>query len=534
MASIASVSAVASLPAGKGAIVKDTRENVTNGEHRNKDHNGTGAAEVEQGEVTKIVGRSSRKKSYRSRSTSASSQDSISSGSYSGSSSEDDTTPREKIQKNSKGFSEFCVKRIEQASYGRREIEIAEQEMPGIMALRKKASDDKPLNGAKIVGCTHVNAQTAVLVETLVALGAQVRWAACNIYSTQNEVAAALAENMISVFAWRGETEEDFWWCIERCISAENWQPNMVLDDGGDATHHLVKKFNSIFKVGTFKGIVEESITGVHRLYQMSQAGKLCAPAMNVNDSVIKTKYDNLYSCRESIIDSLKRTTDIMFGGKQVVVCGYGQVGKGCCQSLKSMGCVVYVTEMDPICALQACMDGFLVVKLSQVVKQVDIVVTATGNKSVVTREHMDKMKNGCIVCNMGHSNTEVDVMSLKTQDLTWEKVRTQVDHIIWPNGKRMVLLAEGRRVNLSCSSVPSFVVSITTCTQALALIELFNAPQGRYKSDVYLMPKLMDEFVASLHLVAFDSHLTELTTEQAKYMGLSKTGPFKPNYYRY
>ena len=341
--------------------------------------------------------------------------------------------------------------------------------MPGIMALRNKAKEDKPLTGAKVVGCTHINAQMAVLIETLITLGAQVRWSACNIYSTQNEVAAALAENGIPVFAWRGESEEDFWWCIDRCIQAESWQPNMVLDDGGDATHLLVKKYNSIFKL--MKGIVEESITGVHRLYQMSQSGKLLAPAMNVNDSVIKTKYDNLYSCRESIIDSLKRTTDIMFGGKQVVVCGYGQVGKGCAQSLKSMGCVVFVTEVDPICALQACMDGFQVVKLGEVVKQVDIVVTATGNKGVLTREHMDKLKSGCIVCNMGHSNTEIDVMALKTQDLTWEKVRTQVDHIIWPNGKRMVLLAEGRRVNLSCSSVPSFVVSITTCTQALALI---------------------------------------------------------------
>eukprot|EP00094_Tigriopus_californicus_P009289 TCALIF_08955-PB protein Name:"Similar to AHCYL2 Putative adenosylhomocysteinase 3 (Homo sapiens)" AED:0.20 eAED:0.21 QI:250/0.77/0.8/1/1/1/10/349/585 len=490
----------------------------------------------------------SRKK-YRSRSTSASSQDSFSSGSYSGSSSDEETvSPREKTQKNSKGFTDFCVRRIEQASYGRREIEIAEQEMPGIMALRNKAKDDKPLVGAKVVGCTHINAQTAVLIETLIALGAQVRWSACNIYSTQNEVGAALAEKGVPVFAWRGESEEDFWWCIDKCISADSWQPNMVLDDGGDATHLLVKKYSSIFKlmkVESVQGIVEESITGVHRLYQMSQSGKLLAPAMNVNDSVIKTKYDNLYSCRESIIDSLKRTTDIMFGGKQassdrrfnekiVLVTGYGQVGKGCAQSMKAMGCVVFVTEIDPICALQACMDGYQVVKLNEVVKQVDIVITATGNKGVVTREHMDKLKNGAIVCNMGHSNTEIDVMSLKTQDLTWEKVRTQVDHIIWPNGKRLVLLAEGRRVNLSCSSVPSFVVSITTCTQALALIELFNAPAGRYKADVYLMPKLMDEFVASLHLTAFDSHLTELSDDQAKYMGLAKTGPFKPNYYRY
>lgn len=478
--------------------------------------------------ATKVVGR----KKYRSRSSSASSQDSFSSGSYSESSSDDESSPRELVQQNSAGSSDFCVKKILQHAYGRREIEIAEQEMPGIMALRQKAKEDKPLKGARIVGCTHINAQTAVLIETLVALGAQVRWSACNIYSTQNEVAAALAEAGIPVFAWRGESEEDFWWCIDKTISGENWQPNMILDDGGDATHVMVKKYPAIFKL--LKGIVEESVTGVHRLYQLSQSSKLSVPAMNVNDSVIKTKYDNLYSCRESIIDSLKRTTDIMFGGKQVVVCGYGQVGKGCCQSLKNMGCVVYVTEIDPICALQACMDGFLVVKLSEVIRQVDIVITATGNKNVVTRDNMDKMKNGCIVCNMGHSNTEVDVLSLKTQDLTWEKVRSQVDHVIWPGGKRMVLLAEGRRVNLSCSSVPSFVVSITAATQALALIELFNAPAGRYKADVYLMPKLMDEFVASLHLSAFEAHLSELTDEQAKYMGLSKTGPFKPNYYRY
>jgi len=473
------------------------------------------------------------KRKTRERSASVSSHDSISDGSYTESSSDNEEgSPRENEQKNSAGIADFCIKRISQHNYGRREIEIAEQEMPGIMALRQKAKEDKPLKGARIVGCTHINAQTAVLIETLVQLGAQVRWAACNIYSTQNEVAAALAEASIPVFAWRGETEEDFWWCIDKTISAESWQPNMILDDGGDATHVMVKKYPAIFKL--LKGVVEESVTGVHRLYQLSQSSKLCVPAMNVNDSVIKMKYDNLYSCRESIVDSLKRTTDIMFGGKQVVVCGYGQVGKGCCQSLKNMGCVVYVTEIDPICALQASMEGFQIVKLEKIIRQVDIVITATGNKNVVTRDHMDKMKNGCIVCNMGHSNTEIDVLSLKTQDLTWEKVRSQVDHIIWPGGKRMVLLAEGRRVNLSCSSVPSFVVSITAATMALALIELFNAPSGRYKADVYLMPKLMDEFVAYLHLTAFEANLTELNEEQAKYMGLSKTGPFKPNYYRY
>lgn len=349
---------------------------------------------------------------YRSRSLSASSTDSYSSASYTGSSSDgDEITPREKVQKNSHGSSDFCVRNINQHGFGRREIEIAEQEMPGIMALRKRAKEDKPLKNAKIVGCTHINAQTAVLIETLIELGACVRWAACNIYSTQNEVAAALAELNIPVFAWRAETEEDFWWCIDSCVNYENWQPNMILDDGGDATHLMLKKYPAIFK--QIKGIVEESVTGVHRLYQLSKSGKLTVPAMNVNDSVTKTKFDNLYSCKESIIDSLKRSTDIMFGGKQVVICGYGEVGKGCAQALKGLGCIVYVTEIDPICALQAGMDGFRVVKLSEIIRGIDIVVTATGNKNVVTRELMDKMKNGCIVCNMGHSNTEIDVVRL-------------------------------------------------------------------------------------------------------------------------
>lgn len=482
---------------------------------------------------SKLVGGIKPRSRYRSRSLSASSTDSYSSASYTDTSSDDEgVSPREKVQKNSKGFSDFCVKNISQAAFGRREIEIAEQEMPGIMALRKRAEQDKPLQGAKIVGCTHINAQTAVLIETLVALGASVRWAPCNIYSTQNEVAAALAEADISVFAWKGESEDDFWWCIDRCVHSENWQPNMILDDGGDATHLMLKKYPAMFKL--IKGIVEESVTGVHRLYQLSKSGRLTVPAMNVNDSVTKTKFDNLYSCRESILDALKRSTDVMFGGKQVLVCGYGEVGKGCCSALKGMGAIVYVTEIDPICALQACMDGFRVVKINEVVRNIDILITATGNKNVVQREHMDKMKNSCIVCNMGHSNTEIDVQSLRTPELTWEKVRSQVDHIIWPDGKRIVLLAEGRLVNLSCSSIPSFVVSITAAAQALALIELYNAPHGRYKSDVYLLPKKMDEYVASLHLPTFDAHLTELTDDQAKYMGLNKAGPFKPNYYRY
>uniref|UniRef100_A0A2C9KFN5 S-adenosyl-L-homocysteine hydrolase NAD binding domain-containing protein n=1 Tax=Biomphalaria glabrata TaxID=6526 RepID=A0A2C9KFN5_BIOGL len=347
----------------------------------------------------------------RSRSVSQSSTDSYSSASYTGSSSEeDDISPREKAQKNSRGFSDFCVKNIEHNAFGRREIEIAEQEMPGLMALRRRAEADKPLQGAKIIGCTHITAQTAVLVETLAALGASIRWSACNIYSTQNEVAAALAESGFPIYAWKGETEEDFWWCIDKCINAEGWQPNMILDDGGDATHWLLKKYPAMFNM--VKGIVEESVTGVHRLYQLSKSGKLTVPAMNVNDSVTKTKFDNLYSCRESILDALKRTTDVMFGGKQVLICGYGEVGKGCSQALKGLGAIVSVTEIDPICALQACMDGFRVVKLDEVVRNCDVLITCTGNKNVVTRSHLDRLKNGCIVCNMGHSNTEIDVVS--------------------------------------------------------------------------------------------------------------------------
>ncbi|KAK2555703.1 Adenosylhomocysteinase 3 [Acropora cervicornis] len=485
--------------------------------------------------------------SHRSLSRSSSIESSASySDSYS--SDEDDVSPRERtqcenfqnvihpfsipVQKNSSGGSDFCVKNIKLADFGRREIEIAEQ-----------------------------GKQNFVLIETLTALGAQVRWSACNIYSTQNEVAAALAESGYPIFAWKGESEEDFWWCIEQCITADKWQPNMVLDDGGDATHLMYKKFNGTFN--TLKGVVEESVTGVHRLYQLSKQGKLTVAAMNVNDSVTKTKFDNMYCCRESILDSLKRTTDVMFGGKQVLVCGYGEVGKGCCSALKGLGAIVYVAEIDPICALQACMDGFRVVKIDMVVKQIDILITCTGiyggRKKSNPQEHLDRMKNGCIVCNMGHSNTEVDVASLRTSDLTWEKVRTQVDHIIWPDGKRIVLLAEvkhkfypnlhsttfintacktqtedacfvseehsccmtsfhGRLVNLSCSSVPSFVVSITSTTQAIALIELYKAPPGRYKHDVYLLPKKMDEYVAMLHLPTFDGHLTELTEEQARY----------------
>ncbi|XP_017329293.1 adenosylhomocysteinase like 2a isoform X2 [Ictalurus punctatus] len=446
-------------------------------------------------------------------------------------SSEDETSPRDKEQKNSKGSKDFCVKDISQALVGRREIEIAEQDMPALMMLRKAGQEEKPLAGAKIVGCVHITVHMAVLMETLSVLGAECRWASCNIYSIQNKVAAALAEAGVPVFAWKRESEDDYFWCIDSCINVEDWEPNMILDDGGDMTYWIYKKYPQLFQ--SIKGIVEESVIGVHRLYEMYKTGELCCPAMNTNESVMKQKFDNFYCCKESILHGLKRTTALHFGGKQVVICGYGEVGKGCCAALKGMKAVVYVTEIDPVCALQACMDGFQLVKLKEVIRVVDIVITCTGNKNVVMREHMDQMKHGCIVCNMGHSNTEIDVASLMTPELTWQHVRTHLDHIVWPNGKTIVLLAEGRLVNLSCSAVPVFVLSITETTQILALIELFNAPEGHYKQDIYSFPKKMDEYAALLHLQNFDTHLTELTDEQAKYIGVNKNGPFKPSYYR-
>lgn len=441
--------------------------------------------------------------------------------------------PRERSHVNSTGFTEFCVRNIERHPMGRREIELAEMEMQGILALRQRAKSDKPLTGAKIVGCTHINGQSAVLIETLVALGAKVKWAACNIFSTQNEVAAALAEAGISVYAWRGQTEDDFWWCISQCLSGgDNWQPNLILDDGGDATYVLITKHPAVAK--HIKGIVEESITGVHRLYQLARSTKLTAPAINVFDAVTRTMVTNYYCQKESIVDAIKRSTDTLLSGKHVLVCGYGEVGKGIVAALKSLGCVVHVTEADPICALQATMDGCRVVRVEEIASKVDIVVTATGNKRVITREHLDKMKSGAILANMGHANTEIDVLSLKSSDLTWEKVRSNVDHIMWPDGKRLVLIAEGRLANLACAALPSFQVSVNAVSSALGLIELFTAPKGRYKSEVYLLPKKMDEYTASLHLSNFNAKLTELTDEQAKYTGLNKMGPFKPQFYRY
>ncbi|XP_026880354.2 adenosylhomocysteinase like 2a isoform X1 [Electrophorus electricus] len=455
-----------------------------------------------------------------------------SSDSCSSESSEGKTSPRYMEQVNSKGSKDFCIKNIRQAAFGRKEIEMAEQEMMALMTLRRAAEGEKPLAGAKIVGCTHITAHMAVLMETLSVLGAQCRWAACNIYSIQNEVAAALAEGGVPVFAWKEESEDDYFWCIDSCVNVEGWEPNMILDDGGYMTRWIYKEYPHLFE--NIKGIVEESVSGIHRLYQLYKTGKLCGPAINVNESLIKQKFDNFYCCKETVLDALKRTTDVILAGKQVAVCGYGEVGKGCCAALKGMRAIVYVTEIDPICALQACMDGFRVVKLDEVISMVDILITCTGNKNVVLREHLELVKNGCIVCNMGHSNTEIDVASLITPELTWRHVRAHVDHIVWPDGKTIVLLAEGRLLNLSCSTVPVYVLSITATTQALALIEMFNAPEGHYKQGIYLFPKKMDEYVSVLHLQSFDAHLTELTDEQAKYMAINKNGPFKPSYYRY
>ena len=449
------------------------------------------------------------------------------------SSDEDDSlNPRETDQSSLSGHRDFCVRNINLAEKGRREIEVAEQEMPGLMLLRTDNQNNKPLEGARIVGCTHINAQTAVLIETLSALGAQVRWSACNIFSTQNQIAAALAEAGFPIYAWKGESEEDFWWCIERCITYKTWRPNLVLDDGGDAFHTILKKEAAVFN--QLKGVVEESKLGVHRLYQLSKASKLTIPAMNINGSVTKEKFDNLYCCRESILDVLKRTTGVMLGGMQVLICGYGEVGKGCASALKGLGSIIYITEIDPICALQACMDGFKVVKMESVLKFIDILITCTGNKHVVRREHLDRLKTGCIVANMGSLTGEIDVASLQMQGFTWERVRPNVDHIIWNDGKRIILLAEGKVANLSCSGVPSFVMSVTATTQVVALIEIFRAPPNRYKNDVYLLPKKMDEYVAYLHLPFFGAYLTELTEEQAKLMGVAKNGPYKQHYYRY
>jgi adenosylhomocysteinase len=427
--------------------------------------------------------------------------------------------------------SDYKVADMSLAEWGRKEIAIAETEMPGLMSLRKKYAQDKPLQGARIAGCLHMTIQTAVLMETLVELGAELRWSSCNIFSTQDQAAAAMAEAGIPTFAWKGETEEEFWWCIEQTIfGPDGWKPNMILDDGGDLTQIMHEKYPEMMK--DIRGISEETTTGVHRLNEMAKAGELLSPAINVNDSVTKSKFDNLYGCRESLLDGIKRATDVMIAGKIGVVIGYGDVGKGCAQALRGMGATVYVTEIDPICALQAAMEGFKVVTMEEAAALGDIFVTCTGNLRVITRAHMDKMKNQAIVCNIGHFDSEIDIAGLG--DLEWENIKPQVDHVIFPDGKRIIVLAEGRLVNLGCATGhPSFVMSNSFTNQVLAQIELWNN-HTLYENQVYFLPKKLDEMVARLHLEKIGAHLTVLNQEQADYIGVDIEGPYKPEYYRY
>lgn len=425
----------------------------------------------------------------------------------------------------------YKVADINLADWGRKEIRIAETEMPGLMALRKMYKGKHPLKGARIAGCLHMTVQTAVLIETLIELGADVRWSSCNIFSTQDHAAAAIAMAGIPVFAWKGESEEEYWWCVEQTIKGPNgWAPNMILDDGGDLTVVIHEKYPELLK--NIKGITEETTTGVRRLYDMQKNGELKAPAINVNDSVTKSKFDNLYGCRESLVDGIKRATDVMIAGKIVVVCGYGDVGKGCAQSLRALGATVWITEIDPICALQAAMEGYPVVTMDEAASRANIFVTATGNYHVITLEHMKKMQDEAIVCNIGHFDSEIDVASLRK--FKWENIKPQVDHIIFPDGKKLILLAEGRLVNLGCATGhSSFVMSTSFTNQVLAQIELWQHNE-KYPIGVYVLPKQLDEMVAKLHLDKLGVHLTTLTDEQAKYLNISVNGPYKADIYRY
>jgi adenosylhomocysteinase len=403
--------------------------------------------------------------------------------------------------------------------------------MPGLMAVREEYRDARPLEGVRLAGCLHMTIQTAVLIETLAELGADIRWSSCNIFSTQDHAAAAIAAAGIPVFAWKGETEEEYWWCVEQTIAGpDGWTPNMLLDDGGDLTLVMHDKYPNL--MADVKGVSEETTTGVKRLYDMMEDGTLMCPAFNVNDSVTKSKFDNLYGCRESLVDGIKRATDVMIAGKVAVVCGYGDVGKGCAQSLRGLGATVWVTEVDPICALQAAMEGYRVVDFDDVCDQVDIVVSATGNYHVVTGPQMDRMKDQAIVCNIGHFDNEIDVEYLRKYE--WEEIKPQVDHVIFPDGKRLILLAEGRLVNLGCATGhPSFVMSNSFTNQVLAQIELWQNNE-KYENKVYVLPKHLDEKVARLHLDRIGARLTTLTTEQAKYIGVKQEGPYKSEHYRY
>lgn len=428
-------------------------------------------------------------------------------------------------------MSDYKVADMSLAEWGRKEVSIAETEMPGLMALREEYGSQKPLKGARIAGCLHMTIQTAVLMETLVELGAELRWSSCNIFSTQDQAAAAMAEAGIPTFAWKGESDEEFWWCIEQTIfGPDDWKPNMILDDGGDLTQIMHEKYPELLK--DVRGISEETTTGVHRLNEMARDGKLLTPAFNVNDSVTKSKFDNLYGCRESLIDGIKRATDVMIAGKVGVVVGYGDVGKGCAQALRGMGASILVTEIDPICALQAAMEGYKVVTMEEAALVGDIFVTCTGNLKVITRAHMDQMKDQAIVCNIGHFDSEIDIAGLR--ELEWDNIKPQVDHVIFPDGKRIIVLAEGRLVNLGCATGhPSFVMSNSFTNQVLAQMELWENFK-QYENQVYFLPKKLDEKVAMLHLKKIDAHLTTLSKEQADYIGVPVEGPYKPEYYRY
>ncbi|MFO0388449.1 MAG: adenosylhomocysteinase [Alphaproteobacteria bacterium] len=428
-------------------------------------------------------------------------------------------------------FTDYKVADINLAEWGRKEISIAESEMPGLMALRKEYGKSQPLKGARIIGCLHMTIQTAVLIETLTALGAEVRWSSCNIFSTQDQAAAAIAAAGIPVFAWKGETEEEYEWCIEQTLKGPNgWTANMILDDGGDVTKIMHEKHPDL--LAHIKGISEETTTGVHRLHEMVKAGKLKVPAIDVNNSVTKSKFDNLYGCRESLPDGLKRATDVMLAGKICVVAGFGDVGKGCAASLKTQGARVIVTEIDPICALQAAMEGYQVTTMEEMAPIADIFVTATGNEDIITLDHMRAMKDRAIVCNIGHFDSEIEVAALR--NMKWNEIKPQVDEVEFPDGKRIILLAKGRLVNLGCATGhPSFVMSTSFSNQVIAQIELWKN-HSKYENKVYVLPKHLDEKVAALHLEKLGVKLTKLTKKQAEYISVPQEGPFKPDAYRY
>lgn len=427
---------------------------------------------------------------------------------------------------------DYKIANIDLADWGRKEIEIAETEMPGLMAIREEYKDQKPLAGARITGSLHMTIQTAVLIETLIDLGAEVRWSSCNIFSTQDHAAAALAVKGIPVFAWKGETEDEYWWCIEQTLTGPNgWKPNMLLDDGHDLTGYVHDRYPEL--LDDIIGVTEETTTGIHKLLERISNNTLKLRAINVNDSVTKSKFDNLYGCRESLVDAIKRATDVMIAGKVAVVCGYGDVGKGSAQALRALSAQVWITEIDPINALQAAMEGYRVVTMEYAADRADIFVTATGNIDVITYDHMSRMKDNAIVCNIGHFDSEIDIASLSKCE--WDEIKPQVDHVKFPNGKKIIVLAKGRLVNLGCATGhPSYVMSNSFTNQALAQIDLFNNPEKYEKGQLYLLPKHLDEKVARLHLEQIDAKLTALTEKQAEYINVPVEGPYKLDTYRY